>query len=262
MSNIQTQAAIFGDEYAKDAARESLDDIKKNAMDADKVTKIALGVSMPHQAAFILSLVPLMFPTSGDLKHVIIQWLESFTMISGAVAIPIAVDYLILICIRNLAQRAASAIAKKTAFWVMLAPITLSATVNILAPGPVLVRCLFGAIVVLIPLSQAVRVTGARPDFRKIGAMELDVRAEVASLTPTTENTTAQAPAKARAEARARADRARALYAANPSLRATELANATGIRRSTARRIINAESLVAEVDQALGGVAPVSPATR
>lgn len=262
MSNTQTQAAIFGDEYAKDAARESLDDIKKNAKDADKVTKIALGVSMPHQAAFILSLVPLHFPVSGDFKYGAIAWLESFTMIFGAVAIPVAVDYLILICIRNLAQRAASRTAKLTAFWVMLAPIALSATVNMLAPSPMLVRCLFGAIVVLIPLSQAVRVTGARPDFRKVGAMELDVRAEVAAVTakaaPSAGVTRMSTPASA---ARKRAQAARDLFAANPSLTATQLAAASGVGRNTAKRIIDAAQLIDDVDSALGA-APVSGGGR
>ena len=259
MSTIQTQAALFGHEYAKDSARESLDDIKKNAKDADKVTKIALGVSMPHQAAFILSLVPLTFPVTGDIKHAIVAWLESFTMIIGAVAIPVAVDYLILICIRNLAQRAASRIAKLTAFWVMLAPVTLSATVNMLAPSPWLVRCLFGAIVVLIPLSQAVRVTGARPDFRKVGAMELDVRAEIAAVEPAVAPIVTE-PNSPVADARARAAEARRLVAGNPNLRVAEIATLTGVSRSTARQIINAARLVTEVDEALDSPAPVSPA--
>jgi hypothetical protein len=262
MSTIQTtQAALFGREYAQDAARESLDDIKRNAKDADKVTKIALGISMPHQAAFILSLVPIAFPVTGDLKHAIIAWIESIVAIAASFAIPVAVDYLILICIRNLAQRAASRVAKLTAFWVMLVPITLSATVNMLAPSPWLVRSLFGAIVVLIPLSQAVRVTGARPDFRKLGTMELDVRAEIAAVEPVTE-VVAPEPTSPVADARARAAEARRLVASNPNLRVAEIASLTGVSRSTARQIINARRLVTEVDEVLDSAAPVSPAVQ
>lgn len=251
----QTQAAIFGTEYAKDAAREMLDSIKSIGRDAEKVTKIGLGVSMPHQIAFILSLVPLHFPTEGSVQVGIITWLESLTLIGGAVGIPIGVDYLILICIRAVGNRAAATFSKVLAFLVMIFPVSVSGTVNVLAPAPALVKVLFGVAVVLIPMSQAVRVWGSRPDFRKVEAMELDIRSQVA--TPVDDTTVAVAGvtrvATPAAAARRRAANARVLFTENPNLTVAQLAAAAGIGRNTAKRIIDAATLVADVEDALEG---------
>lgn len=241
MSQHETQASIFAAEYAKSAAREMLDGIKRNALDAEKVTKIGLGVSMPHQIAFILSLVPLHFPMSGSIQSVIIAWLESLTLIGGAIGIPIGVDYLILICIRSMGSRAAHVSSKRLAFAVLIFPVGVSGTVNVLAPAPVLVKALFGVAVVLIPMSQAVRVWGARPDFSKLEAMELDIRSQV---TTQVEAGTAGAAGVTRvtssaSAARRRAANARVLFSENPNLTVAQLAAAAGIGRNTAKRIID-----------------------
>lgn len=168
-----TQARIFAKAYAKDTAAEMLAAIKANARDAERVTKIALGVSMPHQIGFILGLAPLRW---DSVPHV----LESVTLVLGAIGIPIAVDYLILICVRTLAARGAAKASKITAFVAMLFPVGVSATVNFLAPAPMLIRLLFAIAVVLIPISQGVRAMN-RPDFRKVQAMETEVADQLAS---------------------------------------------------------------------------------
>jgi hypothetical protein len=254
MSQHQTQASIFAAEHAKTAALESLENNRRNARNAETVTKIALGVSMPHQIAFILGLIPLHFPTTGGAASIMIGWLESFTLIAGALGIPVAVDYLILICIRTMAAVAASRTAKRTAFSVILFPVSVSGAVNVLAPGPVLLRVLFGVVVVLIPLSQAVRVASQNPDFRKIEAMELQIQQQVS--TPTEDNVPSQGVTRQGTptqQARRRAANARRLFAANPGLTVAELAAAAGVGRNTAKRIIDthATSTIAEMEEEL-----------
>ncbi len=241
MSSNTTQAAIFAAEHAKNAAQEALDNITQNSKAAERVTMIALGVSMPHQIAFILGLVPLHFPTDGGFAHIVLGWLESITLIGGSFGIPVALDYLILICIRTLTAKAASTQAKKVAGSVIVFPVLISGTVNVLAPAPWLIKALFGVAVVLIPLSQLVRVISASPDFRKIEAMELDIQTQVS----TTESTPAAGVTRkvtSAQAARARAANARRIYAANPALTVAELAAAAGVGRNTAKRIVDAHA--------------------
>lgn len=248
MSQHQTQAAIFAAEHAKNAATEALDTIKSNAKSAERVTMIALGVSMPHQIAFILGLVPLHFPTTGGF-HLVFAWLESITLIGGAFGIPVALDYLILICIRTLTARAASVVAKKVALWTIFFPVAVSGTVNVLAPAPLLVKALFGVAVVLIPMSQLVRVVSASPDFRKIEALETDIQKQVAATVsaPAAGVTRQGTPAM---QARKRAATARQLFTSNPGLSVAQLAAAAGVGRNTAKRIIDthATAVIADME--------------
>jgi hypothetical protein len=169
-----TQAQLFATEYAKDTAREMLDTIKGTKTKAERVTRIALAVSMPHQIGFILGLAPLRW---GSLREI----LESATLILGSVLIPVAVDYLILICIQVLSARGAANSSKKLAFWGMLFPIGVSGTVNVLAPAPALIRVLFGVAVVLIPLAEGIRAM-TRPDFGKIERMETEIAGQVTAV--------------------------------------------------------------------------------
>lgn len=174
MAANTTQAQIFATEYAKDTAREMLDTIKGTKTKANRVTRIALAISMPHQIGFILGLAPLRW---GTLREI----LESATLILGACLIPVAVDYLILICIQVLSARGAATASKKLAFWGMLFPIGVSGTVNVLAPAPALIRVLFGVAVVLIPLAEGIRAM-TRPDFAKIERMETEIAGQVTAI--------------------------------------------------------------------------------
>ncbi len=172
MSN-QSQAQIFASEYAKDTAREMLDTIKATGVKAGRVSRIVLGVSMPHQIGFVLGLAPLHWAL--DLR----VCLESITLILGAVLIPVAVDYLILICIQVIAARGMARSVKRAAIFVMAFPILVSGTVNVVAPAPVVMRVLFGVMVVLIPMAEGLR-SFIRPDFAAIDAMESEVASQVA----------------------------------------------------------------------------------
>lgn len=167
-----TQAQLFATEYAKNTAQEMLDTIKATGKKAGRVSRIVLAVSMPHQIGFILGLAPLHWEL--DLRII----LESITLILGSVLIPVAVDYLILICIQIIAARGMARKVKTGAIWVMVFPILVSGAVNVLAPAPTIMRVLFGVMVVLIPMAEGLR-SFIRPDFSAIEAMENEVAAQV-----------------------------------------------------------------------------------
>lgn len=172
MSSNTTQAQIFATEYAKNTAKEMLETISGVGRKAGRVSRIVLAVSMPHQIAFILGLAPLHF--GWDLRRV----LESITLILGAVLIPVAVDYLILICIQVIAARGMARSVKKGAIAVMAFPILVSGAVNVIAPAPTVMRVLFGVMVVLIPMAEGLR-SFIRPDFSAIEKMESEVASQV-----------------------------------------------------------------------------------
>ena len=176
MTHHPSQAQIFASEYTKDTAREMLDTIKATGKKAGRVSRIVLGVSMPHQIGFVLGLAPLHW--AWDLR----VCLESITLILGAVLIPVAVDYLILICIQVIAARGMARPVKRAAIYVMVFPIVVSGTVNVVAPAPIVMRVLFGVMVVLIPMAEGLR-SFIRPDFAAMEAMESEVASQVAKPT-------------------------------------------------------------------------------
>lgn len=177
MSPTTSQAQIFAAKYAENTAQEMLDTIKATGRKAGWVSRIVLCVSMPHQIGFILGLAPLTW--SMDLRVI----LESITLILGSVLIPVAVDYLILICIQVIAARGMARSVKKGAIGVMAFPIIVSGAVNVLAPAPLVMRILFGVMVALIPMAEGLR-SFIRPDFSAIEAMETEVAAQVSPSTP------------------------------------------------------------------------------
>jgi hypothetical protein len=171
-----SQARLFATEYAAHAAREQLDTIDRNARNAETVTKLALGVSMPHQVGYLLSLAPLTFGGGLANYH---EWLASATLLGLAFLAPVVMDYLILICVRTIAARASATISKVVAGVAMLFPVGFSGTVNFIAPAPLVIRIAAAAIVVVIPISQAVRAFN-RPDFAKVESMENALTAQLA----------------------------------------------------------------------------------
>lgn len=168
-----TQAQLFATEYAKNAAKNMLDVIRAIGKRAGRITKIALGVSMPHQIGYILALaVPHMSwaTVSGAL--------ESITMILLAIGVPIATDLLILNCIETIGAAAASRGSKTRAFALMFIPVTASGTVNFLAPAPMLIKVLAAFIVTMVPMAESLRFI--RPDFAKIERMETTIASQLA----------------------------------------------------------------------------------
>jgi hypothetical protein len=169
-----SQAAIFAREHAKGAARGMLAALDQISANSVKITKIALGVSMPHQIGFLLSLVipHVSFANPVDIVHTI----GMLMLVLGA---PVIADLLIVNCIKTVSQPAASDSSKKAALWIMSLPVIASAGVNALAYAPHWVlRVLAVFIVVAIPMAEILRIL-VRPDFGKIEQMELAVEAQL-----------------------------------------------------------------------------------
>lgn len=237
---IISQAAVFAKEYAKNAAQELLDAIKLIGRRNTRITAIALGVSMPHQAAYLLAAI-----TSYLHWGNIAEWSESIGLILLAVMTPIATDFYILNQISTIAARAAARGSKIYALVTLIIPVGVSGTVNFLAPGPGIVKWLALWVVVLIPLAEAGRAF-LRPDFAKIEQMELGAEAQ---LTRTAEKLTERTEDRESATASVdlkqvnkqrmlAAERARELAKQAPEISIAALMRATGCGRGAAKKAI------------------------
>ena len=242
-SHSVTQARIFAADYAADMARNLLDTIKVIAKRTGFVTGIGLLVSMPHQIAYILGLVPVRFDSP---RH----GLESVTLILAAFGIPAMTDLLILNCIRVVAARGVHQQATKTALRLMWYPILISGAVNIAAPSPWQTRILFGVMVTMIPAAEVLR-SRIRPDFRMIDAIETQTLAE-AQPEPSGE------PAEM-VERRLRIADTRARVAALSESQRRKYKSLSPYKRRQYLAAIEARELTKAVDEVLGE-APVSPA--
>lgn len=173
-----SQARLFATEYAKNAAANMMQTIREVTKNSGRITKIALGVSMPHQIGYILALaVPHMtWDVTGNPSGV----LESATMIMLAFGVPVGTDLMILNCIKVIGAAAASRGSKRLAICLMMGPVTASCIVNFLAPAPMLIKVLAAFIVTVIPMSESLRAF-VKPDFAKIEAMEVQIAAQVSA---------------------------------------------------------------------------------
>lgn len=193
-----SQAAIFARDYAKNAAQEMLDAIRLIGRRNSRITAIALGVSMPHQIAFLLASVNSFLHWDNPAA-----WGESVGLLLLAVLVPVATDFYILNQITTIAAKAAARGSKIFALLTLIIPVGVSGMVNFLAPGPAIAKWLALWVVTLIPLAEAGRAF-LRPDFAKIEQLELGVEAQ---LTRTVERLTEQAeeekPATAAVDAKA-----------------------------------------------------------
>lgn len=237
-----SQAAIFAVEYAKNAAREMLDTIREIGRNSARITKIALGVSMPHQVAYILTLAaPFMHWDS------LIAVPESITLILMALGIPIATDLFILNCIKTVGTAAAAKSSKIYSLITMLAPVGVSGYVNFMAPGPDLIKWLAAWAVTLIPLTEAGRAF-LKADFVKIEKMETGATEQ---LTRTAERLTARMNEATAATVTAgpdlkqinkqrmlAAEKARDLATQAPDLSIQSLMRAAGCGRGAAKKAL------------------------
>lgn len=171
----KTQARIFAEAWSKDSANGMLSTLKRVAKRAGFITRIALGVSMPHQIGYILALaMPHMhWDSPSDIA-------ESVTMVALAFGVPVCTDLLILNCIETIGATAASKWSRIGAFLLMLIPVSASGYVNFAAPGPDLIKVLAAFIVTMVPMGESLRFI--RPDFAKMERYELEVVEQVAKL--------------------------------------------------------------------------------
>ena len=170
------ESAKFARVYNKGTAREMLETIRLNARDAERNSKLALYVSIPHQAIFLLGIVPLAF---GNL----IEILSSICLLAVSVILPYLGDRAILMCIRNIATRVISPWDRAKAFGILIPVTIVSIFLNVAAPGPELLKYACGVLVAYVPLYQIIRT--CRPNFKKAGQDETKIREEIANLVDT-----------------------------------------------------------------------------
>lgn len=256
-----SQAALFAREHAKGAAKKMLDALDEISKNSVRITKIALGVSMPHQIAFLLGLIlPYLHVTTPVTNYALL--LQEITHIAGMLllvgGVPIAADLLIVNCIRIAGEPAASAGSKKVAMYIMVLPVSASIAVNVMAPAPHwILRVLAGFIVGVIPAAQILRIFGSHPDFAKIEAMELEVESklargfdavvaqEVSTVEPTVDHR------QLNKQRQLAAQRARELALQAPDISIVQLTRATGCGRNAAKKAIELARLAnAELEEA------------
>lgn len=243
-----SQAALFAREHARGAAKKMLDALDEIAKNSVRITKIALGVSMPHQIAYLLGLIlPYLHVTTPVGNYALL--LQELTHILGMLllvgGVPIAADLLIVNCIRIAGEPAASAGSKKIAMYIMVLPVSASVAVNVMAPAPHwILRVLAGFIVGVIPAAQILRIFGSHPDFAKIEAMELDVESKLSrgfDAVAETQTVAVEPTVDHRQLNKQRqmaAQRARELAVQAPDISIVQLTRATGCGRNAARKAL------------------------
>lgn len=243
-----SQAALFAREHAKGAAKKMLDALDEISKNSVRITKIALGVSMPHQIAYLLGLIlPYLHVTTPVGNYALL--LQEATHILGMLllvgGVPIAADLLIVNCIRIAGEPAASAGSKKVAMYIMVLPVSASVAVNVMAPAPHwILRVLAGFIVGVIPAAQILRIFGSHPDFAKIEALELQVESKLArgfdavAETQATETVTTVDQRQLNKQRMVAAQKARELAVQAPDISLVQLMRATGCGRGAAKKAI------------------------
>lgn len=147
---MQTQAQQFAAAYAADLAARMLRAIKMVRMAATAIMVIAMTVSYAHQAHYLQGLGAQLY---------------------AAWSIPGALDCLTFICVKVLGTTAVISSARRTAGWVLAFPVVVSGAINFIAPGALIVKLVFVAVVLLIPAAEVV-ASRIKPDFAAMDAME------------------------------------------------------------------------------------------
>lgn len=167
------ESVKFGRVYTKGTSREMLTTLTANSNVAERYSRVALYVSIPHQALYLLSQVQLRHSTP-------LEWAETCIAFAMALVIPFLVDQAILMNIRTLAARAASAGSKWRAGAMLAITIPTSMYVNFAAPGAQVLRYGAAGLVLLVGIYQISRLV--RPDFKKVGQTERAMTAQVEDL--------------------------------------------------------------------------------
>lgn len=170
----KTESVKFAEAYAAGSSKEMLDTLGANRTDAELYTKIALYLSIPHQALFLLTKVEL-HQSNNPLV-----WLATGFGFTIALGLPFLIDRGILMFIRNLTVRAASTASKWVAGLILLPLIVASMFLNFSAPGPDILKFGAASLSLLAAIYQVARMV--RPDFRKVGESERQIADEVAEM--------------------------------------------------------------------------------
>lgn len=157
----KSQEEAYAVLHLEDAAWEAVFELKDGKRRAHRITKMALGISLPHQIGYFVSVARPEFAPDW------LQWAHPVSIITGAVLGPILVDTTIIFFVKHLTLKVASLLSKLLALLFMIIPCGASAYINFAVPAPHwILNWLFGGAVVMIPLVHGYRAffkTNFRP---------------------------------------------------------------------------------------------------
>lgn len=161
-----TQTQLFARVYQRKLARQILRTIRMVRWAATVILAGAMYVSFDHQKHYLMSV--------GVAER-------------AAFVIPIVLDAMTFLCVTVLATPAIQRSGYRAAAWVLVFTVTVSGTLNFLAPGNLIASLVFVAVVLMIPLSELV-AGKVKPDFLEMDRLEraVDAVVEAAYVPPMT----------------------------------------------------------------------------
>lgn len=156
---MSTLAQQFATDYAKGVVPAALDALKLVKRNTKRIAMLALAVSTPHQALYLYGL--------GEHRGA----LDLIAALFFAVLIPLTIDLGIITSLAVTQTVGIAKRAKRRALIVLGLLVAASATVNVLAEGPVVVRVLTAFTAVVLALVEWMAAAIA-PDFTELEQAE------------------------------------------------------------------------------------------
>ncbi len=157
MERAMTQTQLFARVYQRKLAKQILRTIRMVRWAATVILAGAMYVSFDHQKHYLMSV--------GVAER-------------AAFVIPIVLDAMTFLCVTVLATPAIQRSGYRAAAWVLVFTVSVSGTLNFLAPGNLIASLVFVAVVLMIPLSELV-AGKVKPDFLEMDRLERAVDAVV-----------------------------------------------------------------------------------
>lgn len=208
-NDTRTQGQIFADEFSAETGRQTVATIKATIRRAKLLTTLALAISIPHQMSHLVALC-------ADYLHFdnFFKSAASVGVLLMAVSPPLIADLLIINCVEQISSPALTNASKYRSMAVLAAPLGVSGYVNFVADGPGLIKFLSAFLVSCIIGSEVLKF--AKPDFRRVDAIQEEAKAQVTSRTP-------------RKRAKTKQERILQILADNPGMRTAEVAKKAGV---------------------------------
>lgn len=216
MNHVHEEVITFSKNWVRNMGKDMLDVIKAVYKITKIVTWIALCVSIPHQAGYLLSLTDLF---SGAAWTGMQAVLLSVTIVLGAAAVPLCTDMITFACIKAIGGKAIKNSSRVAILLLMLFPVSVSSTLNYLAPGPHVIQVCFVILVCYIPLGELVGVLASRPDFRKVTKSQNEILEQVAEPEP---------PKVRRPKPANKTEHIKRLFTDDPAIKVDEVVKRTG----------------------------------
>lgn len=155
----KTLAQRFAAQYARGVVPAALDALHTVKTNSRRIAILALAVSTPHQALYLFGLSH----PAGVL--------DIATAAFFAVLIPATIDLGMITMLAVTQTVGIAQAAKRRAMWVLAVLVTVSATVNVVAHGPVVLRLLTGFTALVLAAVEWVSSSIA-PDFAALETVE------------------------------------------------------------------------------------------